>query len=229
MKFVAKHGDIDNAMQAYCADVTAMDQALGRLFDFLQEQGLDKNTLIVFTSDNGPGPLTPQVISESVVERYHTRPDLLNSVGSAKIYKERKISLHDGGIRVPYIVSWPDKVPEGKVDETSVIHGTDWLLTVASICNVELPEGLYDGTDVKAAFLGNKFERNKEIYWTQAGSVAILKNNWKGILTKEGEFRLYDIVKDPAEKDNLAGQNPDVAAKIEKRIQRWQKEMDLTK
>ena len=181
MKFVAKHGDIDNAMQAYCADVTAMDQALGRLFDFLQKQGLDKNTLIVFTSDNGPGPLTPQVISESVVERYHTRPDLLNSVGSAKIYKERKISLHDGGIRVPYIVSWPDREPEGKVDETSVIHGTDWLPTLASICNVKLPEGL------------------------------------------------YDIVKDPAEKENLAGQNPDVAAKIEKSIQQWQKEMDLTK
>jgi len=229
LKFVAKHGDIDKAMQAYCADVTAMDLALGRLFEFLQQQGLDKNTLIVFTSDNGPGPLTQQVISESVVERYHTRPDLLNSVGSAKIYKERKLSLHDGGIRVPYIVSWPDRVPKGKVDETSVIHGTDWLPTVASICNMELPEGLYDGTDVKAAFLGDKFERNKEIYWTQAGSVAILKNNWKGILTKEGEFRLYDIVRDPAEKENLADQNRDVAAKIEKSIQQWQKEMDQTK
>jgi len=229
LKFVAKHGDIDKAMQAYCADVTAMDQALGRLFDFLQEQGLDKNTLIVFTSDNGPGPLTSQVISESVVERYQTRPDLLNSVGSAKTYKERKLSLHDGGIRVPYIVSWPGRVPEGKVDETSVIHGTDWLPTVASICNVELPEGLYDGTDMKAAFLGNTFERNKEIYWTQAGSVAILKNNWKGILTKKGEFRLYDIVKDPAEKDNLAGEKPGVAVKIKESIQRWQKEMDLTK
>jgi arylsulfatase A-like enzyme len=115
------------------------------------------------------------------------------------------------------------------VDVKSVIHGTDWLPTVASIVNVELPGGLYDGTDVKAAYFGEKFERNKEIYWTQAGSVAILKNNWKGILTKEGEFRLYDIIKDPAEKENLAGQNPTVAAKIEKSIQRWQKEMDLPK
>ncbi len=92
---------------------------------------------------------------------------------------------------------------------------------------MELPEGLYDGKDVKAAFLGDTFERNKEIYWTQAGSVAILKDNWKGILTKEGEFRLYDIVKGPAEKENLAGQNPDAAAEIVKSIHQWQKEMDL--
>jgi arylsulfatase A-like enzyme len=89
--------------------------------------------------------------------------------------------LHDGGIRVPYIVSWPGRVPEGKVDEISVIHGTDWLPTVALFCNVELPEGL------------------------------------------------YDIVKDPAEKENLAGQNPTVAANIEMSIQQLQKEMDQTK
>jgi len=225
LNFVAQHGDLDKAMQAYCADVTAMDQALGRLFDFLKKQGLDENTLIVFTSDNGPGPLTPQVISGSVVERYQSRPDLLNSVGSALIYKERKISLHEGGIRVPLIVSWPGRVPAGKVDKTAVIHGTDWLPTVASICNVDLPEGVYDGTDVKAAFLGKAFERNKEIYWTQAGSVALLDKNWKGILTKEGELKLYNMEKDPGERDNLAGSHPDLATKTEQRIRNWKNQI----
>ena len=225
LKFVAKHGDINKAMQAYCADVTAMDQALGRLFDYIKEEGLDKNTLIVFTSDNGPGPLTSQVISESVVERYRDRPDLLNSVGSAHVYKERKLSLHDGGIRVPFIVSWTSMVPEGKVDKTSVIHGTDWLPTVASICNVELPEGIYDGTDVKAAFLGKQFQRSKELFWTHAGSVAMLSQSWKGILTKEGEFSLYNMEQDPAELSNLAGMHPEVAKEIEKSIQSWKKEM----
>ena len=226
LKFVAKHGDIDKAMQAYCADVTAMDKALGRLFNFVKEQELDKSTLIVFTSDNGPGPLTPQVISESVVERYIDKPDLLNSVGSAHIYKERKISLHDGGIRVPFIISWPDKVPKDKVDETSVIHATDWLPTVASVCNVKLPEGIYDGTDVKAAFFGRKFERSKDIYWTQAGSVAILSENWKGILTANGDFKLYDIEKDPTESNNLISTHPDVAEKIKRDIRNWKLEMD---
>ena len=197
LKFVAKSGDIDKAMQAYCADVTAMDKALGRLFDFLKESGLDKNTMVVFASDNGPGPLTPQIINETVVERYKERPDLLNSVGSAKIYKERKISLHDGGIRVPFIVSWPEQIKKGKVDTKSLIHGTDWLPTVASICNVALPIGQFDGVDVKASFLGKDIQRKDAVYWTQAGSVATIKGKWKGVLSRQGELYLYDIEKDP--------------------------------
>lgn len=221
LKFVAKHGDIDKAMQAYCADVTAMDKALGRLFSYLKESGLDKNTVVVFTSDNGPGPLTPQVISENVVERYQEKPTLLNSVGSAKIYKERKISLHDGGIRVPFIISWPENVPEGKVDKTSVIHGTDWLPTIASICNVELPEGKFDGTNVKAAFLGKEIQRKDPIYWTQSGSIATLNGKWKSVLTKEGELSLYAIEKDPAELNNLKDKFPAEAAKMEKSMRQW--------
>lgn len=225
LRFVAKHGDIDEAMQAYCADITAMDKALGRLFDFLTEEDLDKSTMIVFTSDNGPGPLTEQVKSESVVKRYKDRPDLLNSVGSAKIYKERKLSLHDGGIRVPFIVSWPQNTPKGKVDETSVIHGTDWLPTVASICNVELPEGIYDGLNVKSAFLGKEIQRSQAIFWTLDESVAILKANWKGVLNKNEEFQLYDIVEDPSELKNCISEYPDVAVEIERSLREWQKDM----
>ena len=221
LTFVAQHGDIDQAMQAYCADITAMDQALGRLFSYLKEEGLDESTLVVFTSDNGPGPLTPQIISESVVERYIDRPDLLNSVGSAKIYKERKISLHDGGIRVPYIISWSGKTPQSRVDETTVIHGTDWLPTVASLCNIELAEGIYDGLDVKSAFLGKALQRSKDIFWTQAGNTAVLSGNWKGVLTKDGNFKLYDIVEDPEEQNNLRILQAEKANEIEQRIHDW--------
>lgn len=225
LKFVAKNGDINKAMQAYCADVTAMDKALGRLFDFLKESGLDKNTMVVFTSDNGPGPLTPQVKSESVVKRYEEKPDLLNSVGSSRIYKERKISLHDGGIRVPFIVSWPEQITKGTIDNKSVIHGTDWLPTVASICNVELPVGKFDGMDVKSAFLGNEIIRKDAIFWTQAGSLASLNGNWKGVLNKNEEFKLYDIEKDPAELNNVKSDNPEIAKELERSILHWKKEM----
>ena len=206
-----------------------MDKALGRLFNFLKSEGLDENTLVVFTSDNGPGPLTPQVISESVVERYHERPDLLNSVGSARIYKERKISLHDGGIRVPFIISWPGTVPQGIVDKTSVIHGTDCLPTLASICGVVLPEANYDGTDAKAAFMGHELDRAKDIYWTQGGSVACLRDQWKGILSKSDEFEMYDIEKDPEELNDLVTVHPDMAENFKQEILAWKKELALLK
>lgn len=225
LKFVAKYGDIDQAMQAYCADVTAMDRALGRLFDFLEREGLKDNTLVVFSSDNGPGPLATQVNNESVVERYREMPDLLNNVGSAKIYKERKVSLHDGGIRVPFIVSWPKRIPGGKVDNVSIIHGTDWLPTITSLCGLELPEGNYDGTDVSAAFLGEEQIREKDIYWTQAGAVAFMRDRWKAILKSNGEFLLYDIENDPEELNDLKSGQPGLAGELKKSIIEWSAEI----
>ncbi|MEX0986641.1 MAG: sulfatase-like hydrolase/transferase [Bacteroidales bacterium] len=225
LKFVSRHGDIDQAMQAYCADVTAMDRALGRLFAFLESEGLNDNTLVVFSSDNGPGPLATQVNNESVVERYEEKPDLLNNVGSAKIYKERKVSLHDGGIRVPFIVSWPRKISGGKVDQVSVIHGTDYLPTIASLCGIDLPVGTYDGLDVSAAFLGENMVRDKELYWTQAGDVALLRDQWKAILKSDGELLLYDIGSDPEELNDLKSDHPDLAEELKKGITDWRVNM----
>jgi N-acetylgalactosamine-6-sulfatase len=225
LKFVAQHGDIDQAMQAYCADVTAMDQALGRLFDFLESEGLNDNTLVVFSSDNGPGPLATQVNNESVVERYEKMPDLLNNVGSAKIYKERKVSLHDGGIRVPFIVSWPKEIPTGKIDQVSVIHGTDWLPTITSLCGLELPEGTYDGTDVSSAFLGEEMAREKDIYWTQAGTVALMRDQWKAMLKSNGDLMLYDIESDPEELHDLSAGQPKLAEELKKSIIDWSAEI----
>ncbi len=150
---------------------------------------------------------------------------MLNSVGSAKIYKERKISLHDGGIRVPFIVSWPKNTPRGKVDEKSIIHGVDWLPTVASICNIELPDAQFDGIDLKSAFRGKEMQRKNAVYWTQNGSFANLKGKWKGVLNKNKEFELYDVVRDPSEVKNQKSAYPEVAAEMEKSLRVWLKDM----
>jgi len=225
LEFVAEHGDIDKSMQAYCADITAMDKALGRLFDFLRRYELDKNTLIVFSSDNGPGPLTVQVQKKTVAERYIKTPTLLNSVGSAKNYRDRKSSIHEGGIRVPFIVSWPGNTKEGKVDNETIFHGVDWLPTIASICNADLPKSNYDGMDLKSAFSGKSIQRKTPVFWSE-GASAILENNWKGIL-KENEFYLYDINKDPSESEDLKKSNPEIAKKMESELGRWLKELTI--
>lgn len=222
LKFVAEHGDIDKAMQAYCADITAMDKALGRLFDFLKHKGLDKNTLIVFTSDNGPGPLTTQVNSGSVIKRYKELPDLLNSVGSAKNYKERKVSQNEGGIRVPFIVNWPGKINKGFVDKTSNIQGVDWLPTIAAISGTELPEGIYDGMDVTSAFMAEGLERDKPLFWAEKDQAAILIDNMKGYL-KGDRFELFDIESDPSQSADLSEQNPKLAVSMKQDLNNWLK------
>ena len=220
LTFVSKHGDIDKAMQAYCADVTAMDAALGRLLTHLREKGLDKNTIVVFSSDNGPGPLTNQIINESVVKRYKEKPTLLNSVGSAKNYRDRKASFHEGGIRVPYIVSWPGQFPQGKKDNNTIIQGVDWLPTIASICNVELPNGTFDGTDVKSAFYGKGNTRTEPLFWSENDNSVIMKDQWKGVKIKNN-FALYNIVKDASEENDLKSSNPELASAMEAELTKW--------
>ncbi len=220
LTFVSKHGNIHEAMQAYCADVTAMDNALGRLFGYLKKTGLDKNTIVVFSSDNGPGPLTDQITSESVVKRYKEKPTLLNSVGSAKNYRDRKSSFHEGGIRVPYIVSWPGHFPEGKKDNNTIIQGVDWLPTIASLCNVELPKGTFDGMDVKSAFYGEGNKRTDPLFWSEKGNSVILKDNWKGVMIGE-KFALYSIVNDPSEEKDLKDSNPELTKSMKNELKEW--------
>lgn len=226
LKIVSKYGDIDKSMQAYSADVTAMDNALGRLLDHLKETGLDENTIIVFSSDNGPGPINNLAQQEEkLVERYEQKPLLLNSVGSAKDFRERKGSFRDGGIRVPFIVSWPGHIPQGKVDDTSIIQGVDWLPTIASISGVELPESTFDGINVKSAFFGKGITRKEPVFWSENDASAILKDNWKGVMIKN-KFALYDIVKDPSEQVNLKDVHSDIAKIMEDDLKEWHKSLN---
>ncbi|GJM64136.1 N-acetylgalactosamine-6-sulfatase [Persicobacter diffluens] len=204
LEFVGQHGDINKSMQAYCADLTALDKAVGRLMTFLKENGLEENTMIVFSSDNGPGPLTFQVEEESVVERYKKMPTLLNNVGSSGDYRDRKLSVHDGGIRVPLIVKWPKNAPKGKVDTETTFVGVDWLPTVASICGIDLPEANYDGHDLKTAFSGKAVKRETPVFWSENDyQKAVLSGNYKGTMNKAGEFFLYNIENDPGEHKDL--------------------------
>jgi len=149
---------------------------------------------------------------------------LLNNVGSAKNYRDRKLSMHEGGIRVPYIVSWPGQFPQGVKDNTTVIQGVDWLPTIASLCDVELPNSTFDGMDVKSAFYGKGNSRKKPLFWSEKQNSVILKDNWKGVLLKN-EFSLYDIVKDPSEEYDLKSVNPDLAASMQKSLKDWKKSL----
>ena len=116
-------------------------------------------------------------------------------------------------------------VCKGRVDHVSVIHGTDWLPTITSLCGIELPEGTYDGTDVSSAFMGEESVREKEIYWTQAGTVALMRDRWKAMLKSDGEFLLYDIESDPEELHDLKADQPKLAEELKKSIIEWSAEI----
>jgi len=93
---------------------------------------------------------------------------------------------------------------------------------------VALPSGIYDGESVANAFLGEEMERTKAIYWTHGREVACLKGNWKALMDKNGEFKLYDIVADPSERNDLAEIETEVAEGIKNEMLEWKKNMNAS-
>jgi arylsulfatase A-like enzyme len=216
LEFVSEYGDVQDAMRAYCADITALDTEVGRLLKSVSDLQLDENTIIVFSSDNGPGPIE----NKGLVARYPKKPLLLNNVGSSGPYRDRKVSLHDGGIHVPFIVRWPAKVEAGTVDRETVIGGVDLLPTLASLVGASVPDEI-DGEDMSAAWLGDVTAREKPLFWNdRPGWSALRFDQWKAHLEK-GTLRLYDLTDDPSESVNLVAKYPEVAERCLKQLKQW--------
>jgi len=199
-----------------------MDKQIGRLLDYLQAKGLDKNTLIIFSSDNGP-------------EDIHIFNASHSGVGSAGPFRGRKRSLYEGGVRVPFIVRWPGVAPAGRVDSTSVITGVDFLPTLCSIAGVKLPAGISpDGEDMSAAFRGTPQRRTKPVMWEwryriygdlhhRSPMLAIRQDDWKLLLNPDrSRLELYNLRQDPMELNNLASQHPDVVQELSRKVLAWQ-------
>ena len=117
-----------SAAEIFYASVTDLDTQIGRLLKRLDELGLADKTLILFSSDNGP-------------EDIHIRNAGHSGVGSAGPFRGRKRSLYEGGVRVPFIVRWPGHVPAGRIDDTSVVAGCDFLPTLCKLAGAEIPQG----------------------------------------------------------------------------------------
>jgi len=211
------------APQIYYASVTDLDAQIGRLLEKLGELGLAGNTLVMFSSDNGP-------------EDIHIRNASHSGVGSPGPLRGRKRSLYEGGVRVPFLVRWPGHVPAGRVDDASVVTGVDFLPTVCGLAGVKLPTGVDpDGEDRSGVLLGGPRARTKPIMWEwrfrvagdmahKCPMLAIRDGKWKLLMNPDrSRIELYVIPGDPTELDNVADQHPDIVKKLSERLLKWQK------
>jgi len=199
-----------------------LDAQLGRIRAKLEELGEWENTVVVFSSDNGPGPLCNNW--DSIVQRYKEKPLLLNNVGSSGPYRDRKISLHDGGTHVPFFVRWPAKINAGQVNSETVFGGVDLLPTLGRIVGTKVPEGI-DGVDLATAWTGKAVERPAPLYWNdRPGWSALRERQWKAHLQRN-KFRLYDLEQDPSESNELSKKHPEVAERYEKMLKQWEAEL----
>ncbi|MBL8825962.1 MAG: sulfatase [Planctomycetaceae bacterium] len=188
----------DEVQIEHHANVTQLDDAVGRLLRALDELKLSDNTLVVFTSDNGP------------------EGDGIKSPGRGSTggLRGRKRSVYEGGIRVPGIVRWPGKTKPGSTSPSPVI-GSDIFATVCAATGVTPPQDrVIDGGNFAPVFTGGSVDRARPLYWRcviapEKFKTAMRIGDWK-IVADEAltQFELYNVAADPQEKQELSQSEP---------------------
>jgi arylsulfatase A-like enzyme len=212
-----KFADIkDNTRRTYAAMMWAMDEAIGKLQAKLRAEKLDRDTLIVFVSDNG-GPTMPGTTTNGSV--------------NAPLRGSKRTTL-EGGIRVPFVLSWPARVPAGKVFDAPVIQ-LDVLPTALAAAGVESkPEWKLDGTDLLPFVTGAaKGAPHEALYWRFGAQFAVRKGDWKLVkydAAAEGgkgtaPVRLYNLADDIGEKTDLSAREPAKVKELQAAWDDWNK------
>jgi arylsulfatase A-like enzyme len=185
----------------FASMVTRLDRDVGRVMEQLKKTGQDRNTLVIFTSDNGPHQ-----------EGGHD-PKFFHSGGPLRGIKR---DLYEGGIREPSMARWPGKIKPGTTSE-QVWAFWDFLPTAAELAGVSPPAGI-DGISMVPALLGEAQQNHEYLYWEfheRGFSQAVRMGDWKGVRTGLRQpVELYDLKTDVAESNNVAPANPAVVKKI---------------
>jgi arylsulfatase A-like enzyme len=206
----------EHSRAALAGMITRMDRDVGRIMALLKDLGLDDNTIVFFTSDNGAAsPLW--------------KDDFFNSTGGLRGHKQ---NFYEGGIRVPMIARWPGKIQAGAVSD-HIWSFWDFLPTAAELAGAEAPEGR-DGISVVPALLGPEAagrpqQEHEFLYWEmprynwkaaefakEIPRQAVRMGDWKAVRPEpDGPLELYNLAEDIGETRNVATEKPEVTARIE--------------
>jgi len=210
-----------SAAEIFFSSVTDLDTQLGRLFKALDDMKLADNTVIVFSSDNGP-------------EDIHIGNAGHSGIGSAGPFRGRKRSLYEGGIRVPGIVRWPGHIPAGRIDKTAIVSGVDLLPTVCGLAGVTIPAGhALDGENLSDVWLGAARPRSRPLMWEwrfnitgepfhKSPQLAIRDGDWKLLMNPDrSRVELYAITTDLTQLVNVAEHHPDIVERLSKEVVGW--------
>jgi len=213
----------NKSRRKFAASVTHMDHSIGQLLSTLGEEGLDKNTVILFLSDNG------------AQKSWHSKTDYNGKfegndvLGNNLPLRDWKTSLYDGALRVPALLYCPGFVNHKNI--TEYINVADVLPTIAYLAGATVNNELnIDGVNFWKAIEGEKLSENRVMYWRDRKSIALKKGEWKlihhGKNLKEGSSELYNIALDPNEEKDVAKQYP---GKVEELKKEMAKQMAMDK
>ncbi len=181
-----------------------IDWSVGEILKTLKEQGIDDNTIVLFTSDNGPAK------------------------GSAKPLSGKKGKTLEGGQRVPTVIRWPKKIPAG-TENDKVLTAMDVLPTFAKLAGAKLPGDLViDGKDILPALVGGAESPHEYFFYAHWGVLEGVRwKSWK-LRVIDGKEALYNLDEDIGEKKNLAAQHPEIVQQLKAAMQAWENEMEAS-
>ena len=229
-KYVQRFSGLDFERRIYAAMVSAVDDGVGMVREELRRLGLLDNTCIIFAGDNG-----------ATTEPRAGLDGKPATAGRNAPYRGYKFSLFDGGIHVPGIISWPDRVPSG-ITSPEVVMTMDVLPTVCNSAGVKLPRDyVIDGRDILPVAAAGAKSPHEAVFWMQGGQLAVRKGKWKLVINGftaenwpegrkplEGDDAMFlsDLEKDPAESTNLRRAHPNVLDELATMAQKWKGEME---
>jgi arylsulfatase A-like enzyme len=226
---------LDPRRQVYAATLRECDNNVGMILDALKRFGLEQNTIVMFSSDNGPA-----IAPASTQGRGPTPEDgnvqqgfgSYYSVGSTGGLRGHKAQLFEGGVRTPFIVRWPGHVPPGVRNDRTVFTAIDMLPTICAAARVNHPDGHSgDGENLLAAFEGKSVQRTKPLFW-KASSVGRATDSWCQWSMREGDWKLYadaeakrvelfDLAKDRGEASDVSKENRRIVQQMKKQLLDW--------
>jgi len=194
----------DEKLVNYYASVTCMDEVIGQLLKSIGDAGQKENTIVLFLSDNGG-----------------------SGNGGNDPLRGAKSSMWEGGLRVPFIMRWPGKVPAGKVTD-EFLTSLEILPTLLSATGATKPIDVkLDGFDMLTVLRGEQASPRKEMFWQRRSDKAARIGHWKWIESAKAKG-LYDLSSDLGETKDLSREKPEIAKKLKERFGAWQKEMDAS-
>ena len=224
--------------QIFASVLSHADDRIGEVLDALDRLELTENTLVIFSSDNGPARSTkPAELTLSYDTATGAGWGIAASKGITAGRKGYKAALFEGGINVPFIARWPGKIAAGKIDDTSLISAVDLLPTFCELAGAQLPEDYQpDGVSQVATLMGSAAPlREKPLFWRMDGhwpprmdapyhwvTFAVVDQQWKLLSNRDGSHReLYDIAADPLETKDVAGDLPEVVNGLVAKLEAW--------
>ncbi len=206
-----KDKDWPQDVKNYAAMVTMVDNNVGQVLDLLKELGLEDNTIVFFTGDNGG--------QDRFRSKEHPRgffgPNVNPKTGVE--FRGGKGNLYEGGLRIPYIVRWPGRIKPGQVSD-HLFYQPDVMPTLAQLTGAKAPKDI-DGisflpTLLGAQAVGHSQRQHKYLYWEFGGQTAVRIGSWKAIKPRgNSDWALYDLTKDISEQHDVADKHADIVAK----------------